>query len=213
MRRSQCPNRIFEAALGGAEGAGLIDGKRALDSTPLYDAVATIDTVTLIRSAIRGLLKAADEDLECELRDTLTSCDEYDDCAPKPQIDWEDKTVREILIASRAKDARARLLVLDGRELDPVVTAVGQDPGQGLRRLKGPHSDRPRRRDHHRNQGHSGNGSDASVACGLIANLLGDTDDDPVDHEGGGSANDEVVDAVVLNDDASDTETGDTDTV
>ena len=30
--------------------------KRELDSTPLYEAVATMDTVTLIRSAIRGLL-------------------------------------------------------------------------------------------------------------------------------------------------------------
>jgi len=29
-----------------------------LDSTPLYDAVATIDTVTLVRSAIRGLVNA-----------------------------------------------------------------------------------------------------------------------------------------------------------
>ena len=33
--------------LGVAEGAGLIGRKRALDSTPLYDAVATMDTVTL----------------------------------------------------------------------------------------------------------------------------------------------------------------------
>jgi hypothetical protein len=39
-----------------------------LDSTPLYDAVATMDTITLIRSAIRALLGAADEDLEAELR-------------------------------------------------------------------------------------------------------------------------------------------------
>jgi len=28
-----------------------------IDSTPLYDAVSTMETVTLIRSAIRGLLK------------------------------------------------------------------------------------------------------------------------------------------------------------
>jgi hypothetical protein len=31
-----------------------------LDPTPLYDAVATMDTVTLIRCAVRGLLTAAD---------------------------------------------------------------------------------------------------------------------------------------------------------
>jgi hypothetical protein len=62
--------------LGVGEGAGLIGRKRVLDSTPLYDAVATMDTVTLIRSAIRGPLKVADEDLEHELRDMPTSGDE-----------------------------------------------------------------------------------------------------------------------------------------
>jgi hypothetical protein len=35
-----------------------------LDSTPLYDAVATMDTLTLIRSALRGLLQIADAELE-----------------------------------------------------------------------------------------------------------------------------------------------------
>jgi hypothetical protein len=39
-----------------------------LDSTPLYDAVATMDTITLIRSAVRGLLTAADADLAAALR-------------------------------------------------------------------------------------------------------------------------------------------------
>jgi hypothetical protein len=48
-----------------------------LDSTPLYDAVATMDTVTLIRSAIRGLLKVADAGLAAELAGVLTSGDDY----------------------------------------------------------------------------------------------------------------------------------------
>jgi hypothetical protein len=56
LRRSERPNRIFESAVEVARGAGLIGRKRVLDSTPLYDAVATQDTVTLIRSAIRALL-------------------------------------------------------------------------------------------------------------------------------------------------------------
>ncbi|HEX2809432.1 MAG TPA: hypothetical protein VHN80_24995, partial [Kineosporiaceae bacterium] len=43
-----------------AAAAGLVGAKRVLDSTPLYDAVATMDTITLIRSAIRGLLRVAD---------------------------------------------------------------------------------------------------------------------------------------------------------
>jgi hypothetical protein len=43
--------------------AGLVGQRPVLDPTPLYDAVATMDTVTLIRSALRGLLDTADTDL------------------------------------------------------------------------------------------------------------------------------------------------------
>ena len=56
LRRSQRPDRVFEVALEAAHAAGLVGRRRVLDSTPLYDAVATMDTVTLIRSALRGLL-------------------------------------------------------------------------------------------------------------------------------------------------------------
>ncbi|HEX3261561.1 MAG TPA: transposase, partial [Pseudonocardia sp.] len=59
LRRSQRPDRVFEVALEAALAAGLVGRRRVLDSTPLYDAVATMDTVTLIRSAMRGLLKVA----------------------------------------------------------------------------------------------------------------------------------------------------------
>jgi hypothetical protein len=138
LRRSVRPNRIFEVALVAAQEAGLIGRKRALDSTPLYDAVATMDTVTLIRSAIRALLKVADDALEAELRSVLSSGDDYASAA-KPQIDWDDKGAREALIDERAKDAFACLALLDGRELDPVVTeamillatVVGQDVEEG----------------------------------------------------------------------------------
>ncbi|MGH9186482.1 MAG: hypothetical protein ACRD0U_11800 [Acidimicrobiales bacterium] len=56
-----------------AAAARLVGAKRVLDSTPLYDAVATMDTITLIRSAIRGLLRVADDQLEAELRSVLAS--------------------------------------------------------------------------------------------------------------------------------------------
>ena len=46
-----------------AKRAGLVGRRRVLDSTALYDAVATMDTVTLIRSAIRGLLAVCDREL------------------------------------------------------------------------------------------------------------------------------------------------------
>ena len=47
--RSAAPNRIFDAVLQVARAAGLVGRKRVLDSTPIYDAVATMDTVTLVR--------------------------------------------------------------------------------------------------------------------------------------------------------------------
>jgi len=124
LRNSERPNRIFEAALGAAKDAGLVSKKRALDSTPLYDAVATMDTVTLIRSAIRGLVKVADADLATQLRSGIRSGDDYASAA-KPQIDWDDKDAQAELVDSRAKDAYACLLVLDGTELGPVVTQAG----------------------------------------------------------------------------------------
>ena len=138
LRRSARPDRIFEVGLCAAREAGLIGRRRVLDSTPLYDAVATMDTVTLIRSAIRGLLRVADDTLEAELRGALRSGDDYAS-AQKPQIDWDDEEAREELIDSRANDAWRCLALIDGRQLDPVVleaakllaTVVGQDLDMG----------------------------------------------------------------------------------
>jgi IS5 family transposase len=121
LRRSEQPNRIFDAARDAAKVAGLIGRKRVLDSTPLYDAVATMDTVTLIRSAIRGLLKVAEAELAAALRAVLGSGDDYATSA-KPMIDWDDEAARAALIDSRAKDAYACLLVLEGKASGPEVT-------------------------------------------------------------------------------------------
>ena len=138
LRRSERPNRIFDVAREAAKEAGLIGRKRVLDSTPLYDPVATMDTVTLIRSAIRGLLKVSDPELAFALRGVLKSGDDYASSG-KPMIDWDDEVAREALVDSRAKDAYAALVILDGRVLDPVVTeaaaplatVVGQDLEEG----------------------------------------------------------------------------------
>lgn len=134
LRRSERPNRIFDVALGAAKQAGLLGRRRVLDSTPLYDAVATMDTITLIRSAIRGLLKAAGPELAVELRGLITSGEDYASSA-KPQIDWEDEEARADLIDSRAKDGFALVLALSGRALSPalteaatlLLTVLGQD--------------------------------------------------------------------------------------
>ena len=134
LRRSARPDRVLEVTQEAARAAGLVGRRRVLDSTPLYDAVATMDTVTLIRSALRGLLRVADPLLGGELRGVLRSGDDYASAA-KPQIDWDDPEARAALIDGRARDAYACLALLEERTLEPAVaeamkllaTVVGQD--------------------------------------------------------------------------------------
>jgi hypothetical protein len=138
LQASERPERIFEVVLETAKRAGLVGRRRVLDSTSVYDAVATMDTVTLIRSAIRGLLGACDRGLEGELRGLLLRDDDYAS-AGKPVCDYEDPQAREEMIDALAKDAHALLLALDGSELSPgieqaaalLATVVGQDLDEG----------------------------------------------------------------------------------
>ena len=134
LAASDRPERIFAVTVEAARQAGLVGVRRVLDSTPLYDAVATMDTVTLLGAAIRGVLKVADERLQAELRGVLASGQEYASLA-KPQIDWDDQAARAALVDARARDAHAVLGVLQGRSLTPTVAqaarllaaVVGQD--------------------------------------------------------------------------------------
>jgi hypothetical protein len=134
LARSARPDRIFEVTLGAAREAGLAGRRRVLDSTPLYDAVATMDTVTLVRSAIRGVLRACDGKLGVQLRGLLARDDDYV-TAGKPVCDFGDPAAREELVDALAKDAWALLGALDGRKLGPVAaqaaellaTVTGQD--------------------------------------------------------------------------------------
>jgi hypothetical protein len=134
LRRSTAPDRIFLRVLDVAKEAGMVGRRRVLDSTCLYDAVATQDTVTMIRSALRGLLRVADDGLAAELRGVLTRDDDYK-AAGKPVCDWEDKAAREALVDALARDAHAVLAHLDSKSLAEdvkdaaalVATVVGQD--------------------------------------------------------------------------------------
>ena len=137
LARSAHPDRIFEVTLEAGKKAGLVGRRRVLDSTPLYDAVATMDTVTLVRSAIRGLLAVAGE-RDAGLRALLARDDDYL-AAGKPACDYDDAAAREALVDALAKDARALLAVLDGQELGPVLAqaaallaaVTGQDLDEG----------------------------------------------------------------------------------
>jgi IS5 family transposase len=119
------PDRIFEVTVEVARAAGLVGRRRVLDSTPVYDAVATMDTVTLVRSAIRGVLKAAGGDLAGELRAVLRRGDDYA-AAGKPACDYDDPAAREELVAALAEDARALLAALEGQQLDPVLAQAAE---------------------------------------------------------------------------------------
>ncbi|MGH2791268.1 MAG: transposase [Actinomycetota bacterium] len=138
LRDSEDPDRVFSVTTDVARKAGLVGVRRVLDSAPLYDAVATQDTVTLIRSAIRGLLKAADEDLEGELLAVLQRDDDYA-AAGKPVCDWDDPEARAALVDELCNDALDALEALEGKALSPEVTeaaellavVVGQDVEHG----------------------------------------------------------------------------------
>ena len=88
----------------------------------------------MIRSAIRGLLRVAEEPLAAELRKVLKRDDDYA-TAGKPVCDWDDAAAREALVDALARDAHAVLAHVDGRKLtkdeneavELVATVVGQD--------------------------------------------------------------------------------------
>src|SRR5665647_1018976 len=137
LARSERANRIFEVTLEVARQAGLVGVRRVLDSTPLYDAVATMDTVTLVRSAIRGVL-AISGAREPALRSLLRRDDDYR-AGGKPACDWEDAGARAALVDALARDGQALLDALDGAPLLPALgqaatllaTVLGQDLEDG----------------------------------------------------------------------------------
>jgi Transposase DDE domain/Transposase domain (DUF772) len=129
LRASERPRRLFEDVNTTARSAGLLTGRRrVLDSTPLLDAVATQDTVTQLRAAIRRLLTAADRDdteLAGAVRAGLLRDDDYATVG-KPPCDWDDQAAREGLVDALVRDANAALLVLHGRELAGVVAEAAE---------------------------------------------------------------------------------------
>ena len=125
LAASDNPDRIFKVTLAAAKRAGLVGRRRVLDSTPIYDAVATMDTVTLIRSAVRGLLRVAGADLAARLRLVLERDDDYA-AAGKPVCDYDDPAARVALVDALALDGHACLGVLSGRQLTAPIRQAGQ---------------------------------------------------------------------------------------
>jgi hypothetical protein len=134
LRASADPDRIFRVTCQLARQAGLVGVRRVLDSAPLEDAVTTQDTVTMIRGAIRGLLRACPPALAVKVRGLLGRDDDY--TAPgKPACDWDDRAAREELVDALVRDGYRAHYALRGERLEGRVaeaaallaTVTGQD--------------------------------------------------------------------------------------
>jgi len=142
LRASARPRRLFEDTKVAAQAAGAMKSRaRVLDSTPVLDAVATQDTVTQLRAAVRKVLACLDNagsPLAGLVRGVLRRDDDY--AAPgKPPCDWDDPAAREALVDELVRDALAALGALDGQLLpvsaaeaaDLLALVAGQDVAQG----------------------------------------------------------------------------------
>lgn len=132
LRRSERPERIFEAVREVVAATGVLKGKtrRALDSTLLDDAVATQDTVTQLISAIRRVRREVPG-----AREVVVGAHDYD-AAGKPAIAWDDPIAKTALIDGLVKDALSLLSALEvtgqtQEALGLLALVAGQDVEQG----------------------------------------------------------------------------------
>jgi IS5 family transposase len=122
LRKSDQPERIFDAVRSVIDATGVLAGKRrrALDSTLLDDAVATQDTVTQLVSAIRRVRR-----LVPEASAVAVTAHDYD-ASGKPVCAWDDPDAKAALVSGLVNDARVIIDALDGIDLDDAqADAVG----------------------------------------------------------------------------------------
>jgi len=110
LRASVRPRRLFEDTKAVATTTGAMKGRaRVLDSTPIYDAVATEDTITQLRASVRKLLRALDQaasPLAQQVRAALSRDDDYA-TSGKPPCDWDDPVAQEALVDDLVRDCLA----------------------------------------------------------------------------------------------------------
>ena len=142
LRASDRPRRFLEDPRVMARESGVMrDRVRVLDSTPIYDAVTTEDTITQLRAAIRKTLAVLRFDYPLLAVAARGACRRDDDylSAGRPVCDWDDREAKEALIDALVRDALAVLVVLDGEVLigaardaaELLATVAGQDVEQG----------------------------------------------------------------------------------
>ena len=122
LAASSQPRRIFDAVLAAARSAGALSQRRVLDSVPIYDAVATQDTATMLQRAIRAVLAAASDaalGVDAALRGDYAS-------GAKPRCDWDDPRARQELVDRLGADAAAVLAALEGRRLRGALSEAAE---------------------------------------------------------------------------------------
>jgi IS5 family transposase len=135
LRRSEHPERIFDAVRSVIDATGVLKGKtrRALDSTLLDDAVATQDTVTQLIAAIRRVRRVVPG-----AGDVTLSAHDYES-AGKPLIAWDDPVAKAALVDGLVTDALSLLAAFEDVADDAEATSAlgllalvaGQDVEQG----------------------------------------------------------------------------------
>lgn len=100
LRASADPGRIFRVTYELARQVRRVGVRRMLDSAPLEDAVTTQDTVTVIRGAIRGLLRACPPPLAAKVRGLLRREDDYT-TPGEPACDWQDRAAAPVVCRAR----------------------------------------------------------------------------------------------------------------
>ena len=137
LARSDRVERIFERTLEVARAASLVGVRRVLDSTPLYDAVATMDTVPWCGArsgACSGHRRPGARPARESSGATTTTAR-----GGKPGADWDDAAARAALVDALARDGEAVLEVLERERLSGLLaeaatllaTVLGQDLEEG----------------------------------------------------------------------------------
>jgi len=135
LRKSDKPERIFDAVRSVIDATGVLKGKtrRALDSTLLDDAVATQDTVTQLIAAVRRVRRVVPGAMHVAL-----SAHDYDS-AGKPLISWDDPVAKAALVDGLVTDALTLLAAYEDESEDAeansalglLALVAGQDVEQG----------------------------------------------------------------------------------
>jgi len=132
LRKSEHPERIFDAVRSVIDATGVLKGKtrRALDSTLLDDAVATQDTVTQLIAAIRRVRRVVPG-----AKDVFLSAHDYE-TSGKPLIAWDDPVAKAALVDGLVTDALSLLAsfqdVTEDAEATPALGLLALVAGQDV---------------------------------------------------------------------------------